>query len=78
MGNVRHNALRCVKCYKTNERQYLLSDRETSKILWRNVEVVGEKGSRAVCKCLTCGHTYISDSKPARHALRWLKNHGKL
>lgn len=81
-----NHSLRCMKCFKTWERAWLLSagitrhgDRDSSFIKWRNVQVVGEtKNGTPICKCKNCGHTYRSNSICAMRALKWEKQTGNL
>lgn len=81
-----NHSLRCMKCFKKHERQWLLSvnwtshgDRDSSLIKWRNVHVIGEtKVGTPICQCKTCGHVYRSNSICATRALKWEKQHGHL
>ena len=73
-----NHSLRCMKCYKKYERNYLLSNMSSEWILWRNVIPTGGTEYSVICTCRSCGHVYRSNSRCARNAFRLAKERGEL
>lgn len=40
---------------------------------WFNVSVVEDRGNKALVRCLTCGHEYLSGSVAAQRGLNALR-----
>lgn len=68
---VRRGRLRCSQCHGKGWLQYHLSNFSSEMRSWNNVEVVKRRGEKILCRCRTCGHEYLSDSKPARNAMAY-------
>lgn len=64
--------LKCNKCRAKAPFGERYGDKPRSYI---NVRVVGTEGNKAVCKCQTCGHEYLSRSAAAIRAMRRLEKH---
>lgn len=69
--SARHDSLRYSKCYKKDWIDYAVRDGD---ITWRNVEAIERVGDGVKCKCLNCGHEYISRSKAPFRAIRSIEN----
>lgn len=61
--------LYCSRCKEKWHRRYQLSNFNPEFWRWFNVQVVGDQGGRALIRCLTCGHEYLSKSVAAQRGL---------
>lgn len=65
--------LYCSKCKEKWHRKYQMSNFNPEYWRWFNVSVVEDRGNRALVRCLTCGHEYLSGSVAAQRALNALR-----
>jgi uncharacterized Zn finger protein len=70
-----HRRLYCSHCKKRDLHNVLVQEIHTGYYdpTWFGVEVIGEAShGKAQCKCLSCGHVWVSDSMAAKRELRSL------
>ena len=68
-----HRRLYCSVCKKRDMQKVLLKEIRTGEYdpTWFGVNVVGEASpGKAQCKCLNCGHEWVSGSMSAKRELR--------
>lgn len=65
--------LYCSKCKEKWQRKYQMNGFSPEYRRWFNVAVVQDRGEKALVRCLTCGHEYLSGSVAAQRGLYTLR-----
>ncbi len=65
--------LYCSMCKEKWHRKYQMSNFNSEYWRWFNVSIVEDRGNKALVRCLTCGHEYLSGSVAAQRGLNALR-----
>jgi len=65
--------LYCSKCKDKWQCKYQMSGFSPEYRRWFNVAVVEDRGEKALVRCLSCGHQYLSGSVAAQRGLNALR-----